>query len=90
MIMDDIIQRNPDLLDCMVDQEVVLMSAEKGRYMNLNKQGSAIWSLIETPSTVRDIVEGLLRRFEVSREVCEREVVAFLEKLRMDGLIRIQ
>jgi hypothetical protein len=69
--------------------EVVMLSVEKGKYYGLNDIAAAIWERIEQPIGVGDLCDSLQRAFHVSREMCEADVLAFLDQLLAKGLIRI-
>jgi len=71
-----------------VDGEKVMMSVEDGQYFALEPIGSRIWELIESPTRISDIVDTLVRQYDVERAACERDVLAFLEELDGAGLLR--
>jgi hypothetical protein len=79
--------RKPDPLSSQVDEDLVIFSAENGMYYGTEEVGKRIWSLIETQTTVKSLCDTLMQEFEVDRETCEREVVAFLDQLNQEGLI---
>jgi len=54
----------------------------------LNEVASHIWRLVESPTTVHAIVEDIARKFDVSSDRAERDVVEFLDKLADAGLIQ--
>ncbi len=71
------------------DGETVMMSVEQGMYYGMNDIGSHIWKLMEHPLSVPQLCDALLERFNVTREVCQRDVLDFLHELHEDGLIEI-
>ena len=85
-----VVVRSPDQVSGDLDGRVVLLSIENGEYYNMEEVGSRIWALLETPLTVAALVERLLEEFDVERERCEREALAFLEQLRKDRLLRVE
>lgn len=84
------IVRSPDQVSGDLEGKTVLLSIQNGQYYNMNEVGTRVWALIEQPVCVATLVERLQDEFEVSREQCEREVLAFLEQLREDRLLRIE
>jgi pyrroloquinoline quinone biosynthesis protein D len=64
-----------------------LLIVERGRITELNLLGGEIWKLCDGTRDVAAIVEGLLPRFEVEREVLERDVVEFLADLSARGWV---
>lgn len=61
--------------------EKVMVDFESGKYFLIKGVGNDIWDMIQKEITVGEIVENLLKEYEVSREECERSVYDFLGKL---------
>ncbi|MGD9558530.1 MAG: PqqD family peptide modification chaperone [Mangrovibacterium sp.] len=72
--------RNEQIIDGELDNNQVMMHLERGKYFGLNPVGKRIWDLIETPKSFEELMNILLKEFEVTQEQCEREIRAFLEK----------
>jgi len=85
--LDTLIVRSEGFLSAEVDNEVAMLNIEKGTCYGLNKVGSRIWNLIETPMSVSDLCAKLVAEFDVEPQVCERQVLDLLEELRAEGLI---
>ena len=79
--------RAEKLLAANLDEETILMSIEKGAYYGMEQTARRIWELVETPRTVADLCRQLAEEYDVEPEVCRRDVLAFLEELRSEGLI---
>jgi hypothetical protein len=88
--LSSVVVRSPDQVSGDLDGKVVLLSVQNGEYYNMNEVGSTVWSLVEQPISVAQLVEKLLAEFDVDRARCEGEVLVFLERLRKDGLIRVE
>jgi len=87
--LNSVISRAENVLDCTVDNEMVLMSVTSGDYINLNAQASAIWSEISESQSVSMIVEKLLGQFEVELEACQQQTLDFLNVLQQEKLIEV-
>ena len=83
-------KRHPDLLETTLDNEVVLMSIERGSYFGLENTGKRIWQLLETPQTVAQLLEALENEYEVPHHVIARDVAIFLQKMLENGVVTIQ
>lgn len=81
------IRRADNVLFNQVNDLLLMLNLEAGRYHSLNDVGVRIWELLEQPTTEPAIVDMLVGEFEVTREVCAAEVAAFLASLRERGLI---
>ena len=79
-----------DIVASDIDDEKVMMSVEKGQYYSLDPVGSRIWELLDKPVKVTDLIDALLLKYDVDRETCERDVLAFLEELREDGILQVE
>src|SRR4051812_375061 len=84
-----LVVRNKGFVDAEIDNEVVALSIEKGICYGLNGVGSRIWKLVATPIRISDICASLLNEYRVEPDVCERQVVELLDKLRAEGLIAV-
>jgi hypothetical protein len=84
------IRQSEDIVARGIEDETVMMSLDKGRYYGLDPIGSLIWSLVEKPILVSDLVERLLADYVVDRETCTKDVLAFLSELYEDGALRVE
>ncbi len=69
--------------------EKVMLSVRNGNYYNLGQIGGHIWDAISGGQPLASLVDGLCAEFEVERDVCEQQVIVFLEQLRKEGLIYV-
>jgi len=86
---DRIYRRKQQILSAAVDDEIVMMSVEKGQYYNLNVMGTRIWHLLETPRSVVEVVMALDEIYDVPEEKIRDEVDAFLTRLERAGLLEL-
>lgn len=76
-----VVSRHPETIATEIDNDIVLMSLVTGRTFGLDKRGSRIWSLIEQPRSIEDIVRELLKHYATTAEKCQADVISFVEKL---------
>lgn len=79
-----------DIVASDIDDEKVMMSIEKGEYYGLEPVGSRVWELIEAPVTVSSVIDALLLQYDVDRDVCEHDVLAFLGELHQAGIVQVE
>ncbi len=84
-----IIRRNKNLLFNEIDGEVVMLSIENSEYYGMDKIGSRIWELIESPVSVNELIDKLLEEYDVTRDQCTHDTTGFLEQLAEKKLIYI-
>lgn len=89
MLTDIVVQGTGNVASDM-DGEMVLLSVEKGKYYNLGKIGGRIWRLIETSTSVHELVANLMSEYEVEQSVCLEQVLSFLEQLYAEELIQCE
>ena len=56
--------------------------------INLNESAAFLWKLLLEDVTEEQLVERLLEEYEVEREMAEKDVKAFLDKLTNAKLLR--
>jgi len=74
-------------MQARLDDELVMMSVERGSYYGLDPVGSKIWELLEEPLTVSELVSKLVDIYDVDQSVCERETIEFLESMQDEKLV---
>ena len=82
-----IINRNSGIISNKLDDEIIMMSIEKGEYYGLNQIASRIWEIIENPISFDILITHLTEEFEVSREACIADVKTFLHLLEEKNLV---
>ena len=55
--------------------------------MSVNETGAFLWRLIEKGTEKQELVENLVKEYEVDAETAEKDVDAFLTRLREKALI---
>jgi len=86
--LEHIISRSENQVSADINGETVMMSVEHGSYFGLDTIGSRIWSLIENPISVANIIDILIAEYEVTRNACTVDVIRFLSDLYGKGLIQ--
>lgn len=82
--------RSEDHLAAAIDDELVLMSVEKGNYYGLDAIGTDIWQRLDGQVIVSDLCAALGRDYDADAETIRRDVLALLERLMAEGLIEIK
>lgn len=82
--------RKEDILTADMNGETVMMDAEQGKYYNLGEVGGSIWTQLETPKTLEELVNALTAEYNVDPEQCRADVQPFLDKMVSIGLVRCE
>lgn len=80
-------KRNEQLIAASMNEEIVMMDVISGKYYSLGVTGGAIWEILKKPQDLEEIVGNLLQEFDISREICSRQVSCFLESAAEKGII---
>ncbi|MBD5781096.1 PqqD family protein [Pelagicoccus sp. NFK12] len=80
-------QRSKENVSCKLEDDTVVLDPKTGAYFRLNSVGARIWTLIDQPADLSTIVETLQGEYEITRDRCEHESLAFLEMLKEKGLL---
>ena len=83
------VTRSPEPVSSEIDDNLVILSVERGRYYGTEVVGQRILALLAAPIRVDNLCDALTAEFEVERAICEQEVLAFLSQLQAEGLIEV-
>lgn len=82
--------RIEDRPSVLFDGEQVLLDAEQGEYQVLRGTARRIWDLLEQPITFGELCSTLETEYNLSPELCEKDLVPFLKDLEESGLLDIK
>lgn len=80
-------QRRTAIEGRAVDRALVLIDGGEQLYFGVNRVGARIWSLLESPQSISDLVRALTKEFTVDDAACRRETEAFLRQLIARDLV---
>ncbi|MCK5679645.1 PqqD family protein [bacterium] len=72
-----------------VEDELVLANVDTAKYYAFNNIATAIWNGIEKEVTVEDLCLHLQKFYDVPAERCENEVLEFVNKMHVKGLVDV-
>jgi len=87
--LDSLILQRPDALVAEVDDEVMMMHPESGEYFGLNPVAGYIWSLLVEPRKISEVCDAVQAEFEVDRDRCVRDTIAFVNQMVDDDLLLV-
>ncbi|SFT85437.1 PqqD family peptide modification chaperone [Halomonas saccharevitans] len=83
------VRRNPDILTAVIDDEIVMMSADQGQYFGLSNIGAHIWNMTEDPISVEELIAMLCQSYDVSAQTCKDDTLPFLNNMIDSGLMEV-
>jgi Coenzyme PQQ synthesis protein D (PqqD) len=87
--VNSLVRHTSDVFWQDVVEDVVILSMENAHYFGAEGTGAEIWRLLEKPIKIEDICASLVENYEIDRQTCEAEVLAFIEELNAAGLIEL-
>lgn len=81
--------RTPDLTSTAVDSELVVLNLATSNYIGLDEIGRYIWEMLEKPYKVEELCQQLTQEFDADLEQIVTDVLAFLEELAQEDMVRV-
>jgi hypothetical protein len=78
-----------DQISSTLEDEVVILNLADSVYYGLNPVGAHIWTLIQQPRTIEEVVSMLLDEYEVERSQCLADVSALIQQMVDRQLVKI-
>ena len=82
--------RNEAIDFTQIDDTVVMMDLDEGRYYEFDRVGARVWALLESTPQVAEMCEVLVAEFQVPAETCRDEVRTFLDELLRLAVVQVQ
>ena len=80
--------RSDTILSSPVDSEMVMIDLQHGSYYGLDAVGADIWNRLAAPIRVAELCESLVREYDVDPVTCEQDVLALLDDMSAQKLVR--
>ena len=80
----------PSCLVAEMDEELVIMSPERGLYFSLDPIGKQVWSQLASPCTFAALCDRLSAEYAGARSTIETDLAVLLETLRNAGAVEIR
>ncbi len=75
---------------CDLDGEMIILQPDSGVYFGLNTVGASIWNFIQAEHSVEELVLHMAHEYNVSRSVCEPEIISLLRDMVTHGLVEVR
>jgi hypothetical protein len=70
--------------------KTAILNLKNGTYYSLDEVGSPIWELLKQERRVCDIRDAITQKYGIDPAQCERDLLAFLQQLLDQDLIRLK
>jgi len=79
----------PDVIYRDLEDEAVLLDLKTGTYFGLDPMGTRMWHLLEENGSLQLVAQRITEQYDVTADVCERDLREFVERLREKGLVEL-
>jgi hypothetical protein len=79
-----------DQVSCPLGDDIIILDLKAGLYFSLDNVGAMVWQLVQQPRSVQELRVAILDAFEVSEDVCQKDLVALLKDLAGRNLIELR
>jgi hypothetical protein len=83
------IKVSADQVCCDLDGEAVILSLKTGKYYGLDEVGAKIWTLIQEPRSLGELVDAIRLEFEVEAVRCRQDLCVLIQTLTEVGLVEV-
>jgi hypothetical protein len=87
MNLETILSKTPDAAYRIYDGEATIVLPSKAEVTVLNPVASLVWDAIDGRRTLAEILESVLRDYDVPREQAMRDLIEFVNTLREQGMV---
>ena len=78
-----------DVVSCDLGGETAMLEMKEGVYYGLNEMGTVIWELIQEPITILELVDIILKDYEVDEETCFMDIVELIDQMVENKLVDV-
>jgi hypothetical protein len=79
--------QNKETIFGRLDNELVMMDIQKGKYFSLNPVATYIWDLLEKPLSLEALCNLVMEEYEVGADQCRTEVQEHLNEMEQLGMV---
>lgn len=86
------LEKKQGLIGRAIDDEYMVLNPEDGYMHVLNATGKEIWELLDTYSTLEDLVENMYLRYDgdISHDILRNDISEIIESLTENNLVMEQ
>ena len=87
MDLSTVLTKSPDAAYRTYDGQATIVLPSQARVNVLNEVGSAIWERIDGRRSLREILDGIVEEFDITRDQAAADLQAFVADLRTHGMV---
>lgn len=79
-----------DQVSADLGEEAVMLNLKSGVYFGLDPVGTRIWNLLQSPTSVMEIRDALVKEYDVDPERCEKDILDLAQEMAEKGLVEVR
>jgi len=87
MDLETVLSKTPDAAYRIYDGEATIVLPSKAEVTVLNPVASLVWDAIDGRRTLAEILESVLRDYDVPREQAMQDLIEFVNALHEQGMV---
>ena len=80
-------RKHPEWLEAGVNEEMLMMHAESGKFISLNETGTYLWSRMDKARGEQELAADLHHEFEVDEAQARADVANWIEQMEEHDVI---
>jgi hypothetical protein len=80
--------QNKKVIQSKIGDEVVMLDMDSGFYFGLNSVASIIWGKLEKAISFEEVINKLMKEYNVDRQTCENDTRSFWNQLLERNIIK--
>lgn len=85
--LDATVVASRDQVAADLESEVIILGLTDGIYYGVDGVAARIWSMVQQPVRLQEIVRVVHAEFDVDEAICQADVLAFVDELARRGLV---
>jgi hypothetical protein len=90
--IDSIIVKKKDVPYRIIESQAVIVNQNKENklmYHTINEIGTEIWELIDGKRTIKEIIEEIIKKYEIEPESAQKDIIDFIQELKEKDLVEV-
>ena len=82
-----VVRKTSGQVSCRINDDVAILDTNKSLYFRLEDIAVQVWEALDNPSSVAELRDAIVARFDVPAAQCEADILDLLCQLEAKGLV---
>ncbi len=88
-MLEQYVWQNRSVAARVIDGQAVVITPADSVLHTFNATGTWLWERVASPVRLVDLLQEVVKEFEVDRDAAEKDLLRFFESLNAKGLVKI-